>query len=1116
MPPPATLTIDPRTSTSVFLSYTRNPGSSSVNKAAGMKTATPAHAAYRPTPDREDLLEAVLMTNTPPNVNTEVLEAHEEDDGDKEAAEEFRKQKRKFDALRKQNGGELTFRQDVEWMRIQSAEDARKKKRKRDLLKAREEQLGEQGAQGLSLFIDENGSNDIPNVENENDSDDGDELDLDPQVGSRKRRRPPLPRKEPRQISIQEAEYQSMRVALEAEVDSRKKKKKTQMSPDRTQNRKGPAKSKVSKARASKSSKSKAEKKNARGARKTAQQKRNDQRAVHQMSSLFTGDVFAEQAGEDAADEPTFTTTRRKHEALKELIASVPIDHKKTARSDLSILLAATKDFDGRGSVKPHGNNLWLVKGMKTALKAYQLLGSAFMRRRENASEEPRGGLVADQMGLGKTLMMLANIVNGRPPRTSEHKTTLLVASPSLLTQWAKEIETHTDGKLTMMRYGAGTRIDSNRSFEILAQHDIILTTYTEVMRSYPKNEPPIGCQTTEQKIVWWKQVFETERGVLHRMVFLRVVLDEAQAIKNHTGRTSIACRALMAHHRWALSGTPVLNGLHELYAYFKFLGVPHTGSFKIFRYNYCDTSDPENTERLLVRLSQFMIRRTHSDVMFGAPILKLPKADQGTHWCDFNDVERSIYDIVQQRFAKRINWMAQKGDLETSYSSALVMLLRLRQLTAHILMLQFVMRDLLEREDIERIREVTNQAATDSKSAQGLQIIAIREQLKALSEEQKKTQEAQEIEESPIEDISAPTDSFDRPNEGVSVASRGAKTGRQFGKTFNFKPYLKSLTTGDHWQKMKEKAECTKCHNRPRNAWITECHHLLCFSCYEDLQIEAAERGREHAMCKACGKTFRFAHECNADGELDDSQAYDGPVTRSRQPRVRPEREDIRDDWLSLGGKDVLPSAKTIAIKAQILNWIQENPDVKIIIYTQFLAMIRILHKVCQEEGWGAEQYHGKMSFTARDKAIASFADKPHVKILLASLRCGGLGLNLTMASRVIVIDPWWNSASEQQAFCRVFRIGQTDTTFMTRFCVQNSVDQRLIDMQERKKREIDEVMEDDGSTVKKMNIRDLMRLFGNLEEDPSGRPFIIVDNPDSRGGLQADRFDEGYADEI
>jgi SNF2 family DNA or RNA helicase len=72
-------------------------------------------------------------------------------------------------------------------------------------------------------------------------------------------------------------------------------------------------------------------------------------------------------------------------------------------------------------------------------------------------------------------------------------------------------------------------------------------------------------------------------------------------------------------------------------------------------------------------------------------------------------------------------------------------------------------------------------------------------------------------------------------------------------------------------------------------------------------------------------------------------------------------------------------------------------------------------------------------------------------------------------MASRVIMVDPWWNEASEQQAFCRVFRIGQKDETYMSRLCVKDTVDSRLIAMQERKKKEINEVMEDDGSRVKK-----------------------------------------------
>src|SRR5215469_6068431 len=117
-------------------------------------------------------------------------------------------------------------------------------------------------------------------------------------------------------------------------------------------------------------------------------------------------------------------------------------------------------------------------------------------------------------------------------------------------------------------------------------------------------------------------------------------------------------------------------------------------------------------------------------------------------------------------------------------------------------------------------------------------------------------------------------------------------------------------------------------------------------------------------------------------------------------------------------------------------------------------------------------------MSHEARAASIKIFEEKPEVRILLASLKCGGgklspssailileltvsVGLNLTMAQKVISIDPWWNSAVEQQAFGRVFRFGQKFETAMTRFVVKNTVDQKIIEMQERKKEQIERVMD-------------------------------------------------------
>lgn len=918
----------------------RNMQKANVERKNAIDKQTKA-SQYVTEPDNETYLEAVMST-IKPSASTAAPAVDEDEMAHRQALAEYQRQQRHYTELKRKNGGQLTFRQGVEWLKIQGAETARKKKRARDVAKASDD-----AEDDTELFPEVYPR---PDADEEDDSDDA--FNFDASASSRKRRWE-MPRKEPKRFSMQEAEYQSMKVALEASDDFPKKKRKSQPADDDSRDTRASGKGKATKAK-SKATKSKTvSKPSVKGPRKTAKAKRETANALKQASSLFGANVFDQQAGADAREQPTFRS-RNKQDALKELIASCPIEDKKQARSDMAVVLAATKDFDGRGSVKAVDGN-WLVKGMKTSLKGYQILGSAFMRRRENAAEEPRGGLMADQMGLGKTLMMLANIVNGQPPRGQHPRTTLLVASPSLLTQWGKEIEQHTKCGLRIMKYGSGNRLDSNHAFDILKGHDIILTTYGEIMKSYPKNEPPVECHTVQQKLDWWKTQFETRRGVLHRMMFLRVVLDEAQAIKNHMGRTSIACRALIAQHKWALSGTPIMNNLTELYPYFKFLGVPHTGSFKIFKHNYCDTKDAKNTERLLVRLSQFMIRRTHADMLFNAPILKLPQADQGTFWCQFNPVERCIYDIVQQRFAKNINMWQAKGELEKCYSNALVMLLRLRQLTAHVLMLQFVMRDLLEIEDIECIKNVVQEQSADSHSPEGRTIIAIRKQLEKHAIEQKKkaaakaaakasAQAAREeyVEEEVLEEESQePAEAF-----GPSTAQEGSGiggSGQDFGKTYNFKPFLNSLKTGESWEKAKKKAKCSYCEKAPKKPWIASCGHLICAEpCMEEAGIAAAEDEKSYSPCGSCGITPTSIHPCDFEEEPPETIAGN---TRSRarntaRQRERRDREDIAEDWLSLAGAEVLPSAKTLAIKAQILNWRREDRKVKIIIYTQFLAM--------------------------------------------------------------------------------------------------------------------------------------------------------------------------------
>ena len=141
------------------------------------------------------------------------------------------------------------------------------------------------------------------------------------------------------------------------------------------------------------------------------------------------------------------------------------------------------------------------------------------------------------------------------------------VASPALVKQWYAEIgkhcyidNTHKYGLGGILQYRSGTKPIFSNVAQMILDSDIVLTTYHEVLRSFPMAEPPGEITDSVEKEVWLKNNFEENKGLLHSLKFHRVVLDEAQAIKNFKSRTSLACRALRATHYWALTGTPVVR----------------------------------------------------------------------------------------------------------------------------------------------------------------------------------------------------------------------------------------------------------------------------------------------------------------------------------------------------------------------------------------------------------------------------------------------------------------------------------------------------------------------------------------------------------------------------
>lgn len=795
---------------------------------------------------------------------------------------------------------------------------------------------------------------------------------------------------------------------------------------------KAPAAKKVPKEPKSRVSKSKDKKTAERGSKSNRGRSAKGPEMTN-INSLLNNDIIgAAQRNQGKAAQPGFSS-KNKRDALAELIASIPEEERTTHNADKKALDKATKSFSGHASMKADGNNGWRLRGMQTSLYHYQLLGAAFMRDRENATHPPYGGLEADEMGLGKTVTCLANIVDGQASHNSPNRTTLIVCPSGLCSQWLSEIKKHVSPGTfqEVITYRAGARLESADPVKTLSNMDIIITSYSEVMRSYPTCDAPKHLISVEGRSQWWNDHFNANRGVLHRIYFRRILLDEgtfpklppmlvyanawpAQAIKNHASRTSLAVRSLLGKYRWAISGTPIQNGLEEFFPFFSFLKVPHTGSIETFKNNFVGRNKTTDA-RLQTYLRQIMIRRTHLDTIFGRPLLQLPGITSNTVSVEFNHCERAIYRIVEKRFIAKIRTYARSGPLDKKYQSIFVLYLRLRQLVGHILLVQQTLKDLLEAEDLEKLWRLTGPEVASHSTGGSQDVLSQLRQMLSKAKDGRPAASGEAVHNDPSDGLT----------ETVQVKETENSIGGTIGTAFKFRKYLRNLKETGKWQQTIDRSLCYKCGGVPDDPHVTSCFHVYCKECIQDMLFALSKTDQEKAFCLACEAEFECCEPCRGFDEASDmvNSFGDGP---ERRPRKSTDSDENDFDWLSLGGC-VLPSAKTLAVKAQIQNWVEEDSEAKIIVFTQFRPMIRILARIMQEQGWGWSQFHGGMSFAARDKALKDFAEKKETKVLLASLKAGGVGLNLTMASKVIIIDLWWNESVEQQAFCRCFRIGQT-----------------------------------------------------------------------------------------
>jgi len=165
-----------------------------------------------------------------------------------------------------------------------------------------------------------------------------------------------------------------------------------------------------------------------------------------------------------------------------------------------------------------------------------------------------------------------------------------------------------------------------------------------------------------------------------------------------------------------------------------------------------------------------------------------------------------------------------------------------------------------------------------------------------------------------------------------------------------------------------------------------------------------------------------------------------------------------------------------------EILKSPVDGENVKTIVFSQFTTMLDLIEPILREHNIIHGRYDGKMRKDQRDAMLNDFRTSS-MSVLLVSLKSGSVGLNLTTASRVILLDMWWNPAIEEQAIDRVHRIGQTKRVVVHKLTIQNSVDEQIAKLQAKKREAASGAMGDGvirrkGQT-NKLSLEEVLFLF-------------------------------------
>jgi len=158
----------------------------------------------------------------------------------------------------------------------------------------------------------------------------------------------------------------------------------------------------------------------------------------------------------------------------------------------------------------------------------------------------------------------------------------------------------------------------------------------------------------------------------------------------------------------------------------------------------------------------------------------------------------------------------------------------------------------------------------------------------------------------------------------------------------------------------------------------------------------------------------------------------------------------------------------------------LEENTgEHKVLIFSQFLGMLALIREKLKQHQIPFQYFDGSYTAIQREQAINEFQNNQACRVFLISLKAGGMGLNLTAADYVYIVDPWWNPAVEQQAIDRTHRIGQTKNIFAYRMICKDTVEEKIMLLKEKKNSLVKDIISKDQHMIKQLTRDDVSYLF-------------------------------------